>query len=63
MYIDMIMCMGHRLHEYYAECRSVIFSTGKSLKDVGKRDPLIIDHPNEDCDCDENGVEQKIGSK
>ena len=63
MYIDTIMCNFHRLHEYYAECRSVILSTGKSLKDLGKRDPLPIDHPNEDCDCDENGVEQKIGSK
>ena len=59
----MIMCMIHILHEYYAECRSVILSTGKSLKDVGKREPLPLDHPNEDCDCDENGVEEKIGSK
>ena len=57
------MCLIHRLQKYHAECASIILSTGKSLKDVGKRDPIPIDHPNEDCDCDENGVEQKIGSK
>ena len=59
MYIDIIMCVVHRLQNYYADCRSIILSTGKSLKD----DPIPIDHANEDCDCDENGVEQKIGSK
>ena len=61
MYIDMIMCMIHRL--YYADCRSILLSTGKSLKDVGKIDPIPIDHPNEECDCDENGVKQRTGSK